>query len=76
MPGWPNMIRWVIVGSESNGNAPGKRETRDEWVLDLVRQCDEAEVPVFVKQLSVGGKLCALPMVNGKVRAEFPAVSR
>jgi protein gp37 len=65
-------ISWVIIGSESDGPRPGARETRDEWVLDLVDQCDAAGVPVFLKQLAIGGRLCSLPMVDGRVRAEFP----
>lgn len=65
-------IDWVIVGSESSGPRPGARETRPEWVLDLVGQCDASQVPVFVKQLAIDGKLCVLPLIRGKVRAEFP----
>jgi protein gp37 len=66
-------IDWVIIGSESNGNAPGARKTDPAWVLDLVKQCDDAGVPVFVKQLEIDGRLCTLPEVNGRVRAEFPS---
>jgi len=69
-------LQWVIVGSESAGNAPGLRETNPSWVLDLVDQCDAAGVPVLVKQLDIGGQLCSLPLVNGKVRADFPEVPR
>jgi protein gp37 len=65
-------IDWVIVGSESNGNAPGARKTDPAWVLDLVKRCDDASVPVFVKQLEIDGRLCTLPEVNGRMRAEFP----
>lgn len=41
-------INWVIVGGESG---PGARPMRLAWVYDLVRQCNLAAVPVFVKQL-------------------------
>ncbi len=68
----PERLSWVIVGSESDGNRPGARKTADTDVLDLVSQCDAAGVPVFVKQLEVDGRLCTLPMVNGRVRGEFP----
>ncbi len=44
MPG----IDWVIVGGESG---PKARPCRVEWVRDIVRQCREAGVPCFVKQL-------------------------
>lgn len=41
-------LDWVIVGGESG---PGARVCKVSWVRDLVRQCSEAGVPVFVKQL-------------------------
>jgi protein gp37 len=66
----------VIIGSESDGPRPGARETRPEWVLDLVDQCDAAGVPTFVKQFAIDGELCSLPLIRGRVRADFPEVSR
>jgi len=48
---WPS---WVIVGAESG---PRRRECKIEWVEDIVRQCQSAGVPVFVKQLSINGKV-------------------
>ena len=41
-------LDWVIVGGESGTDA---RSCNVEWIWDLVRQCDSANVPVFVKQL-------------------------
>jgi protein gp37 len=41
-------IQWVIVGGESG---PGARDCDVEWVRSVVRQCADAGVPVFVKQL-------------------------
>lgn len=41
-------VDWVIVGGESG---PGARPMRLEWVRDIVRQCQDAGVPPFVKQL-------------------------
>jgi protein gp37 len=46
-------IQWVIVGGES-GNDYGAyryRPCKIEWIEDVVNQCREAVVPVFVKQL-------------------------
>jgi protein gp37 len=46
-------IDWVIVGGES-GNDNGKykyRECRIEWIEKIVVQCQNNNVPVFVKQL-------------------------
>ena len=41
-------INWVIIGGESGA---GCRPMQIEWVRDLMRQCQDAGVPVFMKQL-------------------------
>lgn len=41
-------LDWVIVGGESGGDA---RPFDIRWALDVVQQCKNAGVPVFVKQL-------------------------
>ena len=38
---------WVIIGAESG---PKRRPFDNAWALDVVAQCDEAEVPVWCKQ--------------------------
>lgn len=40
-------IHWVIVGGESGA---GARPMRKEWVISLMRQCEQAGVPFFFKQ--------------------------
>lgn len=47
-------VGWVVVGAESG---PNRRPCKLEWVRNIVRQCREAEIPVFVKQLDIDGKL-------------------
>ena len=47
-------IDWVIIGAESG---PKRRECKLEWVKDIVEQCKAANVPIFVKQLSINGKV-------------------
>ncbi len=47
-------LNWVIVGCESGIN---RRPCKLEWVRDIVRQCRAANVPVFVKQLDIGGQV-------------------
>lgn len=44
----PIGVHWVIAGGESG---PGARDCDVEWVRSVVRQCGDAEVPCFVKQL-------------------------
>jgi protein gp37 len=41
-------LDWVIVGGESGSKA---RPCAMDWIEDVVRQCQAASVPVFVKQL-------------------------
>lgn len=43
-------IDWVVIGCESG---PGRRPMDLAWARDVIRQCDAAGVPVFVKQLSM-----------------------
>ena len=49
-----NELDWVIVGCESG---PKRRPYKLEWVRDIVQQCKAANVPVFVKQLEINGKV-------------------
>lgn len=65
-------IDWVIIGGESG---PGARPCNVEWIRSLVRQCKEASVPVFVKQLGasptgywVEGAQSPLPDAGWKLR--------
>jgi protein gp37 len=41
-------IDWIIVGGESG---PGARPCNIEWITSVIRQCQAAGVPCFVKQL-------------------------
>lgn len=47
-------IDWVIIGCESG---PNRRPCNLDWVYSLVDQCQNASVPVFVKQLDIDGKV-------------------
>ena len=46
--GMPQRINWVIIGGESGH---GARPCNVDWIRSLVRQCKDASVPCFVKQL-------------------------
>lgn len=46
-------FKWVVVGCES-GRC--RRPCDINWVIDIVNQCGEFGIPVFVKQLSILGK--------------------
>jgi protein gp37 len=47
-------ISWVIVGGESG---PGARPCDVTWIRSIVRQCQAAGVPCFVKQLGAYPRL-------------------
>lgn len=69
------VVDWVIVGGESG---PGARPFTLGWGKDIVRQCRESGVPVFVKQVGANpvnreGERC--PHIRdrkGKVMEEWP----
>jgi protein gp37 len=42
------LIHWAIIGGESGPNA---RPMKLEWVEYILRQCETANIPAFVKQL-------------------------
>ena len=57
-------MEWVICGGESG---PSARMMRPEWAAELKRQCNEAGVPFFMKQMS--GKAPIPYSLQGR---EFP----
>ena len=71
---WPKTCAWgarlcgVVIGCESG---PDARPCRMDWIRSLVQQCDDAQIPVMVKQASVNGKLIKMPPIDGKVRADL-----
>lgn len=48
-------ISWVTVGCESG---PNRRPMELAWARSIVNQCKAAGVRTWVKQLSIGGKVC------------------
>lgn len=53
-------LDWAIIGAETIGIHPG-RPCKIEHVRNLVGQCNSADVPVFVKQLHINGKVSKNP---------------
>jgi len=51
-------VNWIVVGCESG---PQKRPCDPEWIRSIVQQCKAANVPVFVKQINVNGKVVKMP---------------
>lgn len=62
-------IDWAIVGGESG---PGARPMREEWVLEIKRNCDENNVPFFFKQWGGVNKKKAGRKLLGKTWDAYP----
>ena len=70
-------ISWVILGSQTKPYKP----PRIEWVKEIVRACDKAGVPVFLKdnlmplmEASFGRENYLSPVLtpDGDLRPELP----
>lgn len=62
-------LDWVICGGESGH---GARPMETEWALQLRDQCYLADVPFFLKQMKVNGKMEKMPLLDGERWAQFP----
>lgn len=63
-------LDWVIIGAESG---PKARKVDNTHILNLLLQCSDAHVPVFLKQAWINGKLVKMPHFGGQVWDQFPA---
>lgn len=52
-------LDWVILGCETG---PRRRSCKEEWMVDVSRQCMDVNVPVFVKAVDVGKGVSKAPM--------------
>lgn len=63
-------LDWVIVGGESG---PRARPCKQEWVEFMVKQCQESDVSVFMKQKgSTWARECGSASPKGDIPEEFP----
>ena len=60
---------WVITGCESG---PRRRPTHIDWIRNLRDQCVDAEIPFFLKQMEVDGKVVHMPELDGRRWVEVP----
>lgn len=63
-------IDWVIVGGESGHNP---RPMKKKWVIEILNQCQEAEVPFFFKQWGGSYSEDTGRKLNGRVWSEIPS---
>lgn len=64
-------IEWVIIGGE-NGRTP--RPTKEEWIIDIKEQCQDANVAFYFKQWGGTNKKKNGKVLKGKVYNEMPAI--
>ena len=64
---WLESLNWLIVGGESG---PGARPCNVDWIRDIVRQCRDAGVACFVKQLGSSPEGDELLEATGKVKRD------
>jgi protein gp37 len=62
-------IHWVIVGGESG---PGARPMEKSWVVDILAQCQRAQVPFFFKQWGGIFKKRTGRLLDGQTWDQFP----
>jgi len=65
-------IDWVIVGGESG---PGSRPIEKKWVLNILKQCCDANVPFFFKQWGGVNKKKNGRLLDGRFYDEMPKLS-
>ena len=63
---------WVIVGAESGPRADC-RPMNEDWVRRIRDECVAADVPFFLKQMVVDGKLNHEPLLDGERWTQWPA---
>lgn len=67
-------LDWVIVGCESGSK---RRPMKDKWASDIIKECVSADVPIFLKQKEVNGRMAHAPTIfNGNTILQFPEVER
>ena len=62
-------VDWVIVGGESG---PGARMMHLDWARNIRRQCEEAGVAFFLKQIGGVNKAKTGRMLDGRTWDEYP----
>ena len=66
---WRNDIDWVICGTESG---PKRRPAKTEWIRHLRDQCIDFNIPFFLKQREINGKVVKMPELDGVVYKQHP----
>lgn len=65
-------IHWCIIGGESG---TGHRLVKKEWILDIIRQCQAQDVPVFFKQWGGPRPTSGGRTIDGQTYDQYPEVA-
>jgi protein gp37 len=65
-------IDWVIVGGESG---PKSRKMKEEWVIDIMEQCQKKDISFFFKQWGGVNKKKSGRELNGKTYDDMPEMN-
>ena len=62
-------LDYVICGCESGSK---RRTTETNWIRNLRDQCIYTDVPFFLKQMEIDGKIVKMPKLDGKEHRGIP----
>jgi len=62
-------IHWAIIGGESG---PRYRPVKEEWIQEIIKQCEEQNVKIFFKQWGGFRPKSNGRIINGRTYDEFP----
>ncbi len=66
-------IDWAIIGGESGHHY---RTVEKEWILDIIEQCKNQNVPVFFKQWGGFRPKSGGRIINRRKYSEYPKISK
>jgi len=59
-------IDWIIIGAET-GNRKGKVKPKEQWILNLLKEAEDHQIPIFMKNN-------LKPYYKGELIQEFPKI--
>ena len=62
-------IHWAIIGGESGF---GYRQVHEEWIMEIIKQCEKQKVAVFFKQWGGTRPKSGGRRINGRTYDEYP----
>jgi len=66
-------IDWAIIGGESGFDY---REVKEEWIMDIIKQCKKQKVAVFFKQWGGIRPKSGGRTINGRTYDEYPITKK